>query len=62
MKKHINQISEILESYGIEPSKKDAITQEILVILKIEIRAKEYFRKRRDNALIQLQDIKDKGN
>lgn len=62
MKKYKKQIGDLLESHGIELSKKEAIMKEILVIIKSEIKAKEHFRKQRDNALIQLQDLNDKGN
>jgi acetolactate synthase small subunit len=62
MKKYKKQISKLLESYGIELSKKEAITKEILLIIKVEVKAKKHFRKQRDNALIQIQDFNDKGN
>lgn len=62
MKKYKKQINELLESYGIELVKKEAIATSVLAIIKSEVKAKEHFRKQRDNALIQLQDLKDKGN
>jgi len=62
MKKYKKQINELLEVHGIELAKKEIITAAILLIIKAEIKAKEHFRKQRDNALIQLQDCNDKGN
>lgn len=62
MKKYKKQINELFESHGIELSKKEAIITDVLKIIKAEIKAKEHFRKQRDNALIQLQDFNDKGN
>jgi len=62
MKKYKKQINELLESHGIELLKKEAITTEFLKIIKAEVKAKEHFRKQRDNALIQIQDFNDKGN
>ena len=57
----INLFLEELENKGIELEKKDEILNFATRIIKSEMIAKEHFRQDRDNALIQLSDIKDRG-